>query len=150
MATMSEDSADEPPAPPHIEAELAETLRILRLADDAVSQREQPFEPDPEGIREQRPMGAPSSLEPGMKIGPFTVLHQLGTGGQADVYAVYDSRLDRKVALKLIRLGPEHRNQVQNARLMREAQALARLEHPNVVRVHDAGMFRGPRAAATD
>ncbi|MDC0721980.1 serine/threonine-protein kinase [Nannocystis bainbridge] len=140
---MSDDSADEPPAPPHIEAELAETLRILRLADDAVSQPEQPLEPEPEGIREQRPMGAPSSLEPGMKIGPFTVLHQLGTGGQADVYAVYDPRLNRKVALKLIRLGPELRSRTQNERLMREAQALARLEHPNVVRVHDAGMFEG-------
>nr|WP_276604107.1 serine/threonine-protein kinase [Nannocystis pusilla] len=82
-------------------------------------------------------------MPPGTQIDRFTTLGHLGKGGQADVYAVYDPKLDRKVALKLIRLGPEHRKAVQNARLLREAKALARLEHPNVVRVHDAGTFQG-------
>ncbi|MFY0538212.1 serine/threonine-protein kinase [Nannocystis pusilla] len=78
-----------------------------------------------------------------MNIDRFVILKRIGQGGQADVFEVYDDKLDRKVALKLIRLGPEHRKAVQNARLLREAKALAKLEHPNVVRVHDAGTFEG-------
>ncbi|MCA9694736.1 MAG: protein kinase, partial [Myxococcales bacterium] len=58
------------------------------------------------------------------------------------VYCAFDPELDRKVALKLLRpsrtgpyAGPE-----AHARLLREAQALARLSHPNVVGVHDVGV----------
>ena len=67
------------------------------------------------------------------------VLEQIGRGGQGDVYTVYDPQLDRRVALKRIRGGHAPTADVQRARLMREAQALARLEHPNVLRVYDTG-----------
>jgi serine/threonine protein kinase len=68
------------------------------------------------------------------------VLETLGAGGMGVVYAAYDPELDRKVALKL--LSPERwgADSGSQTRLVREAQALAKLSHPNVVAVHDVGM----------
>ncbi|MDC0667695.1 protein kinase domain-containing protein [Nannocystis radixulma] len=79
-------------------------------------------------------------LEP-LRIGRFTVLRQLGAGGMGVVYAAYDDQLDRKVALKLLHA---HRSgAADQRRLLREAQALARLAHPNVVGIHEVGVFDG-------
>ncbi|MDC0720001.1 serine/threonine-protein kinase [Nannocystis bainbridge] len=72
------------------------------------------------------------------KIGRFTVLRQIGAGGMSVVYAAYDERLDRRIAVKLLRSGEAADNQ---ARLLREAQAMARLAHPNVVAVHEVGAW---------
>src|SRR3712207_379466 len=55
------------------------------------------------------------------------------------VYAAHDPELDRRVALKLLRPEGRHLEELRR-RLLREAQALARLSHPNVVAVHDVGM----------
>ncbi|HEX4462187.1 MAG TPA: protein kinase, partial [Polyangia bacterium] len=80
-------------------------------------------------------------LARGTTVGRYLVLERLGTGGMGKVYAAYDPQLDRKLALKLLRddLG---RNQRQyRARMLREAQAMARLAHPNVIAVHDVGTF---------
>jgi len=71
-------------------------------------------------------------------IGPFVVLRKLGEGGMGIVYAGYDVALDRKVALKLIRRSLIDRSEVR-ARMVREAQAMARLSHPNVVQVYQVG-----------
>jgi len=65
------------------------------------------------------------------KIGRFTVLEQIGEGGMATVYAAYDPQLDRRIAIKVLR------SDKGKARLLREAQALARLQHPNVVQVFE-------------
>ena len=72
------------------------------------------------------------------RIGRFTVLGLVGRGGMGIVYACHDELLDRKVAVKV--LHSEGRRHHANARLQREAQALARLNHPNVVAVHDVGV----------
>ena len=74
-------------------------------------------------------------LERGTTIDRYTVLELLGSGGMGEVYAAYDTKLDRKIALKVI----HHRGAVFEARLAREAQAMARLSHPNVVTVFDTG-----------
>jgi serine/threonine-protein kinase len=71
----------------------------------------------------------------------YTVLDKLGEGGMGVVLSVYDARLDRRVALKLLRPrnvsgGSSHDEQ---GRFLREAQAMARLNHPHVVAVYDAG-----------
>src|SRR5262249_54935583 len=83
----------------------------------------------------------PTPLERGAIIGRYVVLGQLGQGGWGIVYAAFDPELDRKVAIKLIR--PEAADrlgaQAGRARLLREAQAMARLSHPNVIAVHDVG-----------
>jgi serine/threonine-protein kinase len=74
--------------------------------------------------------------------GRYIVLGLLGRGGMGQVLAAYDVRLDRRVALKL--LHPEARgdgtgSNPAQVRLMREAQAMARLSHPHVVAVYDTG-----------
>lgn len=74
------------------------------------------------------------------RIGRFSILGELGAGGMGRVYAAYDPSLDRRIALKLLHDpgDEEHRR-----RLVLEAQALARLDHPNVVTVHDVGAHEG-------
>ena len=71
-------------------------------------------------------------------VGPYQVLKLLGEGGMGVVYAAYDDKLERKVALKLIR-GVAMRRPEARARTLREARALARLSHPNVVHVYQVG-----------
>ena len=81
----------------------------------------------------------------GQRVGRYVVLGALGAGGMGVVYAAYDPQLDRKVALKLLHSGAlaprtEGTEALDgHARLLREAQAMARLRHPNVVAVHDVG-----------
>ncbi|MES1210170.1 MAG: protein kinase, partial [Pseudomonadota bacterium] len=75
-------------------------------------------------------------LERGQTINRFVVLGLVGRGGMGEVYAAYDPELDRKVAIKLLRT----RDAAEaKSRLLREAQAIARLQHPNVVVVYDVG-----------
>jgi tRNA A-37 threonylcarbamoyl transferase component Bud32/tetratricopeptide (TPR) repeat protein len=75
------------------------------------------------------------------RIGRFAILRKLGQGGMGVVFLAYDDDLDRKVALKLLRRARDpHRSR---ARLTREAQALARLSHPNVVGIHEIGEHDG-------
>jgi tetratricopeptide (TPR) repeat protein/predicted Ser/Thr protein kinase len=73
-------------------------------------------------------------IETGTSVGRYIVLSTLGKGGSGVVYAAFDPRLDRKVALKLVQPSPRG-----HERLLREAQAMAQLSHPNVVTVHDVG-----------
>ena len=85
--------------------------------------------------------GAKDVLEQGSHVGRYMILEWVGEGGMGVVYAAYDPQLDRKVALKLvIGASPEL---TSSQRLLREAQALARLAHPNVVSVHDVGEVDG-------
>ena len=73
------------------------------------------------------------------RIGRFAILRILGQGGMGRVLVGYDEPLDRKVAIKLLRWPDQHDGDRARARLMREAKALARLSHPNVVQVHETG-----------
>jgi len=72
------------------------------------------------------------------RIGRFVILGRLGAGGMGVVYSAYDPRLDRRVALKLLR-DSSRVGHVERERLLREAHALARISHPNVVTVHEVG-----------
>src|SRR3954468_24147901 len=80
---------------------------------------------------------APRRLEPGATLGRYRILALLGEGGMGQVYRAHDDELDRPVAIKV--LGSEHRAQSSQglARLQREAQALAKLNHPNVIAIYD-------------
>jgi len=79
-------------------------------------------------------------LAPGTTMGRYLILELLGVGGMSVVYTAYDPTLDRRVALKLLRAEVDR---ALPARMMAEAQALARLSHPNVVTIHDVGTVRG-------
>src|SRR4051812_25246223 len=69
-------------------------------------------------------------------IGPYSLGERLGAGGMGEVYQAYDERLDRWVAIKLIR--PEAAgNATARERFRREARAAARLSHPSIVQIHD-------------
>ena len=75
-------------------------------------------------------------LPRGTTIRHFVVLERVGVGGMGVVYAAYDYGLDRRIALKLVH---DRGGATARARLLREAQALAKLSHPNVVAVYDVG-----------
>jgi serine/threonine protein kinase/Flp pilus assembly protein TadD len=76
-------------------------------------------------------------------LGRYVVSQRLGHGGMGVVYAAYDPELDRKIAIKLISpvLSDSAPASEGRARLLREAQAMARLSHPNVIAVYDVGAF---------
>jgi len=87
------------------------------------------------------------ALAVGAQVGRYTVLGLVGSGGMGEVYAAYDPELDRKVALKILRDGatrPDDGGQRRaHDRLLREAKAIAKLRHPSVVVIHDAGTVDG-------
>jgi eukaryotic-like serine/threonine-protein kinase len=81
--------------------------------------------------------------EPDLSGTPYEIVETLGRGGMGTVYLARDRRLDREVALKVVQL-PEGSGDLE--RLLREARVLARLEHPGIVPVHDAGLLPDGRA----
>ncbi len=81
----------------------------------------------------------------GQTIDRYHILEQIGEGGMAVVYKAYDVRLEREVAIKIIRkeaFPPESLDRIFK-RFEREAKALARLAHPNIVKVYDFGEYEG-------
>src|SRR5262245_61314068 len=77
-------------------------------------------------------------LARGATVGRYLVLERLGAGAMGVVYAAYDPELDRKIALKLLRPRGGRRNgAAAEARLVREAKAIAKLSHPHVVGIFD-------------
>src|SRR5271163_2627822 len=81
------------------------------------------------------------TLGRGDALGRYLILSLLGRGGMGEVYAAYDPELDRRVAVKLLHTarGAEQARR----RLLREARALGKLSHPNVVQVYDVGEHEG-------
>jgi len=72
-----------------------------------------------------------------VKIGRYTVLDKLGAGGMGTVYSARDEELQRTVAIKLLTSGIRS----GQARMQREARAMAKLSHPNIVTVHEVASF---------
>jgi serine/threonine protein kinase len=74
-------------------------------------------------------------------LGRFQLRERLGDGGFGEVFLAYDPRLDRDVAVKVLRQSNPSERVME--RFFREARAAARLDHPNIVGVHDAGFDKG-------
>ena len=74
-------------------------------------------------------------------MGRYLIVERLGAGGMGVVYSAYDPELDRRIAVKVLRLRPGRPADLGSERLLREAQAMARLSHPNVIAVHDVGRW---------
>src|SRR4030095_5620440 len=83
---------------------------------------------------------AAAPIERGTTLGRYIVVDIVGSGGMGVVYSAYDPDLDRRVALKLLKSSLSDSEDART-RLVREAQAMAKLPHPNVIAVHDVGLF---------
>ena len=117
--SAANDAASEATGTPAPASHEAETI-----ADLAVSQRELP-------------------IAAGTPLGRYLAIEKIGVGGMGIVWACYDPQLDRRVAVKLLHVDASspRKAEVARTRLLREAQAMAKLSHENVVTVHDVGTF---------
>src|SRR5262245_48098825 len=81
------------------------------------------------------------AIYPGSFVGRFQIVERVGEGGMGVVFSAYDPDLDRRVALKVLRMAARSDESAAagRERLLREARALAKLSHPNVIAVHDVG-----------
>jgi len=85
----------------------------------------------------------------GELVGGYRILARLGSGGMGTVYKAQHLRMDRPVALKVLPV-TEGEEEADGERFLREARAVARLEHPHIVRGFDAGEHRGTRFLAME
>ncbi|HEY0133755.1 MAG TPA: serine/threonine-protein kinase, partial [Nannocystis sp.] len=117
----------------------AARLQLFGPAMNAITQQ------DPEGrhLEDQAfagLFGGPAPAPPApQRIGKYVLGGPLGSGGMGDVFLALHTELHRKVAIKLLRVHKQ-RDPVERSRLLREAQALAQLDHNNVVQVYDSGL----------
>ena len=126
------DTAVEPEANTLPESEAPPSPALPRHIEDGLRQADQSPRRTIEG-----------ELPRGASLGRYLVLGVLGAGGMGVVYSAYDPELDRKVAIKLLRtdIAGEDAGQARR-RLLREAQAMARLQHPQVIAVYDVGTIK--------
>ncbi len=95
---------------------------------------------DQEGISTLPDHQVVPRLSRGDSAGRYVILDVLGAGGMGVVYKAYDPKMDRRVALKLLHVeSGDGKGARARERLLREAQALAQLSHPNVVSAYDVG-----------
>jgi hypothetical protein len=106
-------------------------LKTIDASSLATTSAELPSEPAPQ---------KPASTN--LRIDRYLLLRAIGEGGMGVVYAAYDEELDRKVAVKLIHPSKQG-DTLLRTRILREAQALARVSVPNVVTVYQAGEVDG-------
>ncbi len=97
-------------------------------------------EPDATIATQRRPAALERVPEQGERVGRFIVVEPIGRGAMGVVLLAYDPKLHREVALKLLRFSGDDDAHV---RLVREAQAMAKLNHPNVVAVYDVDVSEG-------
>jgi serine/threonine protein kinase/tetratricopeptide (TPR) repeat protein len=124
-------------------------LRPLRLRDEGAIGHEDHKDREPTSHtvdeaaeRRARRRLVRSTLPKGSFLGRYQIIDELGQGGMGVVYRAHDADLGRDVAVKLVTIG-ESPTDTLATRLMREAQALAQLSHPNVVAVYDVGRVDG-------
>ncbi|HEY4561919.1 MAG TPA: protein kinase, partial [Thermoanaerobaculia bacterium] len=85
-----------------------------------------------------------NALDGGHLVGRYRILRFLGAGAMGEVYLAEDPQIDRKLAIKTVRLvGRPQEIEDRKRRLLREARAAGRLLHPNVVTLFDAGEAEG-------
>jgi eukaryotic-like serine/threonine-protein kinase len=134
-----------------VEAHTAQCESCRRLVSELIrrSTTHRVFRPDDEPAIAT---GTPAStherrhIEPGTQVGRYVVKGPLGSGAMGAVFTAFDPELDRAIALKLLHPGTS----AQRDRILREARALAKLSHPNVVAAYDVGELDGDLVLAME
>lgn len=91
------------------------------------------------GTREPEVAPPKITLGRGASVGRYVIIERLGAGAMGVVYKAFDPELDRVVAIKLLLGDGSRKGALGRSRLTREAQAMARIAHPNVIAVYDVG-----------
>jgi len=89
------------------------------------------------------------SLISGARVGPYEVTSPVGAGGMGEVYRARDARLNREVAIKVLPVAFAH-DPERLRRFQQEAQAVAALNHPNILAIHDFGEHEGSPYLVTE
>src|ERR1700728_4001387 len=89
------------------------------------------------------------ALTPGTKLGPYEIVVPVGAGGMGEVYRARDARLNRDVAIKVLPAAFA-RDPERLRRFQQEAQAIAALNHPNILAIHDFGEHEGSPYLVTE
>src|SRR2546426_5721907 len=88
-------------------------------------------------------------IDAGTKLGRYEIRSKIGEGGMGEVYLAEDTKLDRKVALKILPAGVAS-NHERMARFVREAKAAAALNHPNIAHVYEIAEVEGQHFIAME
>jgi len=89
------------------------------------------------------------SLSPNSLLAHYKVISKIGTGGMGEVYLAYDTKLDRKVALKILPVDFGE-DDMRMGRFMREAKSVSALNHPNILTIHEIGEADNQHYIATE
>ena len=92
--------------------------------------------------RPRRPLRMSPNLSPGARLGHYEIRSKIGAGGMGEVYLAQDTKLDRKVALKILPADLAA-NQDRMRRFVQEAKAAAALNHPNIAHIYEIGESGG-------
>src|SRR6267142_3080409 len=97
----------------------------------------------------RRPLRMSPNFSPGARLGRYEIKSQLGAGGMGEVYLAQDTKLDRKVALKILPADLAA-NQDRMRRFVQEAKAAAALNHPNIAHIYEIGESEGTHFIAME